>query len=339
MHPRLWTLIAPVLLVALVASIAAGVQRYASPPGGLQLPVPNTGDKPLLIRTGSLRYPREAVDSDGFTVRIAHPAHRIVSQSWSIDEWVYAVAPSRDVVAVSESAYQQRMSNVYASVQQFHPAISSDPERVVALDPDLMIVSSDGRADYTSLARSCGVPVFRVQTMPQTLDEIEQAVRLIGYITGNDDAAANEASRFHEAVQKARLLRPPEAPTPRILGLAGNYAYGRNTLFDNIVAALGGINVAAENGVDGYEAIDFEQIVRWDPEWIVVGAENEKKNSVLATLRADSAISVTQAARNNHIVVLDDRIFLAKSTYSALLVQAMAEALYIPAGRSTGKTQ
>ncbi len=334
MHPRLWTLIAPALLVALVASIAAGVQRYASPPGGLQLPVPNTGDKPLLVRTGSLRYPREAMDSDGFTVRIEHPAHRIVSQSWSIDEWVYAVAPSRDVVAVSESAYQQRMSNVYASVQQFHPAISSDPERVIALDPDLMIVSSNGRADYTSLARSCGVPVFRLQTMPQTLDEIE----LVGYITGNDDAAANEAARFHGAIQKARSLRSPEAPTTRILGLAGNYAYGKNTLFDNIVAALGGINVAAENGVDGYEAIDFEQIVRWDPEWIVVGAEGSKTKNVLAALRADPAISVTQAARNNHIVVLDDRIFLAKSTYSALLVQAMAEALYSPAGRPTGNT-
>jgi iron complex transport system substrate-binding protein len=336
MHPRLWTLIAPALLVALVASIAAGVQRYASPPGGLQLPVPNTGDKPLLVRTGSLRYPRDAVDSDGFTVRIAHPAHRIVSQSWSIDEWVYAVAPARDVVAVSESAYLQRLSNVFASVQQLHPATSSDPERVIALDPDLMIVSSNGRADYTSLARSSGVPVFRMQTMPRTLDEIEQAVRLIGYITGNDDAAGSEAARFHDAVQKARSLRPTEAPAPRILGLAGNYAYGKNTLFDNIVAALGGINVAAENGVDDYEAIDFEQIVRWDPEWIVVGAEAEKTQNVLAELRGDSAISVTQAARNNHIVVLDDRIFLAKSTYSALLVQAMAEALYSPAGRSTG---
>src|ERR1700730_7171516 len=104
MHPRIWTFIAPALLVALVASIAAGVQRYASPPGGLQLPVANIGHKPLLVRTGGLQYPREAVDSDGFTVRITHPAHRVVSQSWSIDEWVYSVVPPRDVVAVSESA-------------------------------------------------------------------------------------------------------------------------------------------------------------------------------------------------------------------------------------------
>jgi iron complex transport system substrate-binding protein len=334
MRTRIWTLIAPALLVALVASIAAGVQRYASPAGGLQLPVPNTGDKALVVHTGSLRYPREAVDSDQFAVHIARPVHRIVSQSWSIDEWVYSVVPPQDVVAVSESAYKQRTSNVYASVLLFRPAISSDPERVIALDPDLMIVSSNSRADYTSLARSSGVPVFRMQTMLQTLDQIEDAVRLVGYITGNDEAAANEVARFHATVQNARSLRPENAPKPRILGLGGNYTYGKATLFDDIVKFLGGVNIASEKGIDGYEPVDFEQIVRWNPEWIVVGADDGKAEAAKAQLLADPAISITQAARDNHIVVLDNRIFLAKSPYAALLVQAIAEALYAPAANS-----
>jgi iron complex transport system substrate-binding protein len=328
MNPRLWAFIAPVFLVALVASIATGVQRYASPPGGLQLPVPNTGDAPLRVRMGSLQYPREAVDSDGFTVRIPRPVHRIVSQSWSLDECIYSVVPPRDVVAVSASAFQPRVSNVYATTALFHPAIASDPERVIALDPDLMMVSSNGRADYTSLARSSGVPVFRMQTMLQTLDEIEQAVRLIGYITGNDEAAAAEAARFHAAVQKARSLRPAGTPAPRILALGGRYTYGKATLFNDIVRFLGGVNVAAENGLEGYDAVDFEQIVRWDPEWIVAGADDGRSKDVLAQLRTDPAISITRAARDNHILVVDNRIFLAKSPYAVALVQSIAEALY-----------
>jgi ABC-type Fe3+-hydroxamate transport system substrate-binding protein len=339
MCPRVWTFVAPAVLVALVASLAAGVQRYASPPGGLQLPVPNKGDAPLLVRTGTLQYPREAVDSDHFTVRIPRPVHRIVSQSWSLDECVYTVVPPQDVVAVSESSYKPRTSNVYATVQLFHPAIASDPERVVALDPDLMIVSSNGRADYTSLARSSGIPVFRMQTTLQSLDEIEQAVRLIGYITGNDAAAAAEADRFHASVEKARALRPANAGKPRILGLAGTYTYGKNTLFQNIVTFLGGVNVAGENGIEGYDSVNFEQIVRWDPEWIVAGAEDGRAKAVLSQLRADPAISVTQAARSNHIVVLDNRIFLAKSPYAVALVDAMAQALYKPITDSSGSPQ
>jgi ABC-type Fe3+-hydroxamate transport system substrate-binding protein len=334
MRTRIYTLIAPALLIVLVASIAAGVQRYASPAGGLQLPVPNTGDKPLVVHTGSLRYPREAGDSDQFTVHIARPAHRIVSQSWSIDEWVYSVVPPQDIVAVSESAYKQRTSNVYASVQLFHPAISSDPERVIALDPDLMIVSSNSRADYTSLARSSGVPVFRMQTMLQTLSQIEDAVRLVGYITGNDEAAANEVARFHAAVQKARSLRPDGAPKPRILGLGGNYTYGKATLFDDIVGFLGGVNIASEKGIDGYQPVDCEQIVRWNPQWIIVGADDGKAEAINSQLLGDPAISITQAAHENHIVVLDNRIFLAKSPYAALLVRAIAEALSASAATS-----
>ena len=44
----------PILFIALVAMLAAAVERYASPPGGLQLPVASTGEGSAAIRTGSL---------------------------------------------------------------------------------------------------------------------------------------------------------------------------------------------------------------------------------------------------------------------------------------------
>ena len=74
-------------------------------------------------------------------MRVARPARRIVSQYWSIDEYVYSVAPPDRVVAVSESAYLPNISNVYRDVQKFRPVIATDPERVLRLDPDLLLVS------------------------------------------------------------------------------------------------------------------------------------------------------------------------------------------------------
>src|SRR5262249_56973018 len=139
------------------------VRRYASRPGGLHVAVAETSEGDHRIRYGDIKYPREAIDSDRFTVKVTRPTHRIVSQYWSIDEYVYSVAPPQDVVAVSESAYVKSVSNVYEQVQRFHPVMAMDPERVLAVDPDLMLVSSTGRADYTSLARSSGVPVYRMQ--------------------------------------------------------------------------------------------------------------------------------------------------------------------------------
>jgi iron complex transport system substrate-binding protein len=322
------TIAPPVLLILLVVAIAGAVHTYASPPGGLQLPVLEREDGDARIRTGKFQYPREAVDSDEVKVSVARPAHRIVSQYWSIDEFVYKILPPQDVVAVSQSAYAEEISNVYQTVQQFKPAVATDVERVVALDPDLMLVSREGRADYTSLARSSGVPVYRIETNFETLDEIEQNIRLVGYMTGQDESAAKEASRFHAEIEKAASLRTPGSPKPRILGLGGRYSYGKKTLFQDIVTKLGGINVGAENGLVGYDSVNFEQIVRWDPEWIIAGAKTGDTKQVLATLMSDPAISLTQAARNGHILVIDNRVLLPMSPYTSIFVQAIAEAIY-----------
>ena len=322
------TIVPPVLLILLVVAIAGAVHTYASPPGGLQLPVLETEKGDDRVRMGKSQYPRLAVDSDDVTVSIARPAHRVVSQYWSIDEFVYSVLPPQDVVAVSQSAYVEEISNVLQRVERYKPAVATDVERVVALDPDLMLVSREGRADYTSLARSSGVPVYRIETSFETLDQIEQNIRLVGYMTGQDESAAKEASRFHEAIEKAVSMRPPGSAKPRILGLGGSYSYGSETLFQDIVTRLGGVNVAAENGIVGYDSVNFEQIVRWDPEWIIAGAKTGSTTQVLATLMSDPAISLTQAARNGHIVVLDNRVFLPMSPYTSIFVQAIAEAVY-----------
>jgi iron complex transport system substrate-binding protein len=328
MRRSIRTIIPPVLLILLVVAIARAVHTYASPPGGLQLPALEREEGDARVRMGKLQYPREAVDSDEVTVGIARPAHRIVSQYWCIDEFVYSIVPPRDVVAVSQSAYAEEISNVIQLVQQFKPAVATDVERVVALDPDLMFVSREGRADYTSLARSSGVPVYRMETSFETLDQIEQNIRLVGYMTGQDESAAHEAARFHAAIEKAVSMKPPGSAKPRILGLGGPYIYGSKTLFQDVVTRLGGVNVGAENGLVGYDSVNFEQLVRWDPEWIIAGAKTGDTKQVLAALMSDSAISLTQAARNGHIVVFDNRVFLPMSPYTSIFVQAIADAIY-----------
>src|ERR1700721_2600615 len=328
MRPSIRTIVPPVLLILLVVAIAGAVHIYASPPGGLQLPVLEREGGDARVRMGKSQYPREAVDSDEVTVSIARPAHRIVSQYWSIDEFVYSILPPKNVVAGSRGAYEEEISNVLQNVQTFKPTVATDVERVVAPDPDLMLVSREGRADYTSLARSSGGPVYRMETSFETLDQIEQNIRLVGYMTGQDESAAKEASRLHAAIEKAVSMRPPGSMKPRILGLGGRYGYGRKTLFQDIVTKLGGINVGAENGIVGFDSVNFEQIVPWDPEGIIAGAKTARTTKFLATLMSDPAISLTQAARNGHIVVLDNRVFLPMSPYTSIFVQAIAEAVY-----------
>ena len=316
-----------VVLAILVCTIAAAVEHFVPPDAGLQINRASTGLRGAAIRTGPPEYPRVAVDSDDFTVRVARPARRIVSQYWSIDEYVYSVAPPDRVVAVSESAYLPNISNVYREVQKFRPVVATDPERVLRLDPDLLLVSSSSRADFCALVRSTGAPIYRVFTTFTTLAQVAETIRLTGYLTGEDEAAAKEVNRFWSEIERAKGRRKPGA-RPRILGFSGHSSYGTETLFDDVVRTLGGINVGAEGGLKGYVAINSEQIVRWNPEWIVAGSDRGKTGQVLASLMADPAIAVTAAARAGHILVFEFNVFLPTSPFTTMLVNAIAEAIY-----------
>jgi iron complex transport system substrate-binding protein len=317
-----------ILLAVLVATISAAVEHFVPPDRGLGINRFDGGDASAARRRGNAAYPRKAVDSDAYVVRVARPARRVVSQYWAIDEYVYSVAPPERVVAVSESAYLPNISNVIRQVQQYRPAIATDPERVLGLDPDLLLVSSTSRQDFCALVRSADVPIYRVFTTFTTLAQVAETIRLTGYLTGEDDAAEKEVARFWQAIETARARRKPPAKAPRILGFSGHSSYGTDTLFDDIVRTLGGINVGAAGGLKGYDAINSEQIVRWNPEWIVAGANRGKVTEVMASLLADPAIGTTQAARDGHILVVEFNVFLPMSPFTTLLVNAMAEAIY-----------
>ena len=325
---RLFSIGAPVVLLAAAVAIAVAVDRLVPPSelAGITLSSDEFGSPE--IRTGSAAYPRQAVDSDGFTVRIGHPAQRIVSQYWSLDEFLYSVVRPERIVAVSPMAYEQSFSNVIGQVQQFHPAIAADVETVLRRDPDLVVVSNSATADLCALIRSTRIPLYRAYTNFTSLQQVAETIRLTGYLTGDDAGAARALARFHTEIARARSMRPSGAPPPRILGYEGGYCNGRGTLFDDVVKTIGGINVAAEGGLNGPDSVSTEQIIRWNPEWIVTGANRGLSKATLARLLADPGIALTQAARNGHVLVFENNIYQPMSPFTTLLMTRMAEAIY-----------
>lgn len=318
----------PLTLAMLVGSLAAGIQRFASPPGGLQLPKLVSAHPAFDVRVGGLDYPRESTDSDDFPITIKKQPRRIVSQFYSIDEFLYSLLPPQRIVAVSASAFQPSVSNVVNYAEKYHPAIASDPERVLRLNPDLILVSSSARSDFTSLARNTGVPTYRLFTSFESLDQVEKTIGLMGYLTGEDKTAQTEQGQFQSEVNEAEAMRIVQAHKPRILGLGGNYSYGSETLFNDMVEKLGGVNVGAEGGLQGYDEVNSEMIVKWNPEWIFAGANPGEAEATKARLLANPAIASTQAARDRHIVVVEGPVFFASSPYATSLLKIMATALY-----------
>lgn len=317
-----------------VAMVGIAVLVQARTPGGL-VPPPERPDRAYEKRVviGEKSYPRDAIGADGVRTRLTHAPQRIVSQFWSIDEYLYAIVPPERIVGVSETAYLEASSNVLPFVNRFHPVIATDPEIVLRANPDLVLNDESARWELPGLLRQAGVPVHRIYSRFETLQAIEDNIRLIGYLTGEDARAETVRQDFHASITRAAAMRPANAPAPRVLGLGGAYTYGQETIFNDILRVLGAENVAATHGLVGYNGITDEYIARWDPDWIIAGANRGHAAAVREQLLARPAVATTSAARLGHVVVIENDVFYAWSPYTARLVETLARVLYGEADR------
>jgi iron complex transport system substrate-binding protein len=280
------------------------------------------------VRVESRSYPRHATGADDVRTTIAMPPRRLVSQSWSTDEFLYAVVPPERVVGVSELAARENLSNVHELAKRHRPIVALDPEHVLRLAPDLVFTPAQARSDGPGLLRAAGIPVYRMYTMFQTLASIEAHIRLVGYLTGEEDRAELEARRFHAAIRRAASRKPAASPAPRVMGFGGVYSYGSDTLLNDILHVLGAENVAATHGFVGYDRVTDEHIVRWNPDWIVAGAEPGTAEQVRARMLSNPAIAATSAAQKGRLIVLEHHVFLPLSPFTTQLVEAISAALY-----------
>jgi len=253
---------------------------------------------------------------------------RIVSQHASIDEFLYAIVPAQRIAGVSENAYVRTTSRVISFAERFSPIIASEPERVLRAHPDLVLTPASARAEVAAILRHSGLVVYRMHTMFESLASIEEHIRLIGYLTDEDNAAGAELAKFQRVVAAAAARRPASTPPVRVMGYGGAYSYGSMTLFHDILRTLGAENVAATAGFVGYDRVTNEDIVRWNPDWIVAGAEPGGVQTTRSRLMAHPAMSMTTAARRGQILVLEYPVFLAMSPFTAELVDAMSRAFY-----------
>jgi ABC-type Fe3+-hydroxamate transport system substrate-binding protein len=129
-------------LLALFAGIAlaAGLVNQVTPAGLLPQPDrPFAGYGNPAVRTEGRDYPRHAVGADDVRTSIELSPRRVVSQSSSIDEFLYSILPPERIVGVSETAYHVRVSNLLELTSRYKPAVAMNPEQVLRADPDLVL--------------------------------------------------------------------------------------------------------------------------------------------------------------------------------------------------------
>ena len=314
-----WLCIGIVLAAAAIAWIGDG--------NGLFL-LSDTPSPAATNSGGSSGFPLTRRDALGYEVTLLRPPMSIASQALTADHLLFAVVPPSRIVGVSPYASQPHYSNVRGDVLAMGLPAVVDPESVLAIRPDLLLSSHIANPDYLRLIRASGTPVYAMQTTFATLDEIPAALRLVGELTGERESAERAAGEFASALDKFSNGIPERARNQRVLGFSSyRTAYGSGSLFDDIVTSLGAVNVAADHGLGPWGNIGPEQIVTWNPDWIVTSTGGRTAAGARAALEADDAVALTAAGKLGQFVIVEDRYFMSMSQHVLELVRAVADAL------------
>jgi len=214
-------------------------------------------------------FPRRLVDPAGVVRVLPRPPVRVVSTYLACEENLAALVPIERVVAVSVYADDRSASNCLGVYPPRVARLRSDPEPILAVEPDLVCIAGFNELESVRLLAGAGVPLLR-QSRLDSFAEITAGLRLLGAALGADARAAalvaDVEGRLDDVARKLRGARPV-----RVLYYdPPGYTMGAGTLVDEILERAGGRNVAVELGIRGPGQIGLEALLALEPEAIVM---------------------------------------------------------------------
>ena len=200
------------------------------------------------------------------------------------------------------------------------PGSEFSAERVLATEPDLFIYWAFSRGDDDQAMaeqaeryqQQLGVPVLALNTLGRERasqeaveEQIEQAYRLLGEVTGREERAEELLDFYHATVSAVQERVADERP-PRV------YLAHRRNLYNHVsfyfpVEQLGAEMVTAGRAGDDGE-VSAEELVRWDPEHILLHTPSQASRVDREEVLGDERLSGVEA-------IEAERIHRFKGTY------------------------
>ncbi len=248
---------------------------------------------------------------------------RVASLNLASDEILADILPLRRLVAVTALVDEAGMSN---AVGRIPPSVARFPkvdiERLIALRPDLVVVSEYTDADVLRALRQSGLKVHRMTGL-DSLEGFKRALLDLGDAVGEKERAARLAAEFDARLgtidRKILGTRPP-----RLLYWASGFTAGSKTAFDALIRCGGGENAAALAGISGITPLGAERAYGLDPDWLFIGSHTTTAREI----RDHPLLSRMRAVKAGHVVEMPTDLLVALNHHAAASCEFMAKALH-----------
>ncbi len=250
------------------------------------------------------------VDADGRVTVVKKPFIRIISLYPAHTRNLIDMGAGQQIVAVGRSDHQM----------QGLPKLSfrDDPERLLALHPDLVLIRPMISRAYPQLVRrliESGVAVVSLQ--PSATDELFRYWQTLGKLTGQEPEVKKMITRFGLGLAeiKRRVERIPQTERKHVYFESihkrmKTFAPGSMAIF--VLESAGGINVAADATQvrkTNIAAYGKEHILAKANEIDVFLAQKGRMNPVtVEMIKNEPGFQVIKAVKDNQIYLVDEKL-------------------------------
>jgi iron complex transport system substrate-binding protein len=255
----------------------------------------------------------------------ADPARpqRVVSLNLTADEVLVEILPPERLVGVTGFADEVGTSNVVGRVPAGTARFPrTDMERLVALKPDLVVVSEYTDADFLKVLERSGLRAHRMRGL-DSLEGFREAILALGDAVGEPEAAARLVARYDARLRELGR-RLEGVRRPRVLYWSNPMTAGEGTAIGALIEAAGGANVGRELGIRGISPVGAERAFVADPDVVLIGTWPGVRDS----LTSHPLLSRLRAVRQGRIVELPTQLLVALSHHAAEACWRLAAQLH-----------
>jgi len=204
-------------------------------------------------------------DDLGRLVAINGTPQRIVSLAPSNTEILFALGLGEKVVGVTDWCDYPPEALEKEKVGGYD---TPDIEKIVALNPDLILVAYGTSMDVINTLVGLGLTVFGIKTTD--LDDLLNDIKTIGEITDKELEAYALTSEMENRIQAVTNQTEELEERPSVFYIVWHdplWTAGSETFIHELIEKAGGVNIC--QNLTGYTTISIEEVVACNPEVII----------------------------------------------------------------------
>jgi len=209
------------------------------------------------------------IDEVGRKMELKSPPERIVSVAPSVTEILFAIGLGEKIVGVSTYCNYPPEALKKDKIGGY---MTPSLEKIVALQPDLVIGSADGDLKaFVNKLDQLGIPVYI--TNPGSVSEVMISIQNIGELTFSQSAAKRVVNSMKGKIQtiQEKIQGRPRLRVLHVLAYEPLISSGKGTFVDDLIRLAGGANIAT-NAKGKHPRYSMEEVIAQDPQVIILSS-------------------------------------------------------------------